>query len=144
MVGIKVGGGGISIVGIESSGHTLVSSEVALGFARLVLRDNCGDEALETQSPLTIEAEADEWIVRGSAPHAVGPKYPIDPDEKGRFEIRIAQFDGQIRRLVFNISVPEAAEFARKRREERSATESDAARDHPSPSQISTADKKAD
>jgi hypothetical protein len=123
MAAVEVGGRDISIFGIQASGQTLVSNQVALEFARLILRDNYGDDALAAQSPLTVEADADEWIVRGSAPHAVTPHYPTDPKEHGQLEMRIAQLDGQIRRLIFNISFPEAAEFARKRRGERSTAD---------------------
>jgi hypothetical protein len=143
MAAIKVGGRDISIFGVQASGQTLVSSAVALEFARLILRDRYGEEALAAQSPLTVEAEADEWVVRGSAPHAVGPSYPTDPKEHGQFEMRVAQLDGQIRRLIFNISFPEAAEFARKRREEHSTADMNAATDGgpSSPDTLTISDK---
>jgi len=117
MSAVKVGGKHISIWGLESSGQTLISSVVAVEFAKLVLRDRCGEKALAAQSPLTIEAEPDEWIIRGNAPHAVSRDYPTDPDEQGQFEMRVARLDGQIRRFTFNISFPEAAEYARRIRE---------------------------
>jgi hypothetical protein len=127
MAAVKVGGRDISIFGIQASGQALVSDEVALEFARLIVRDNYGGDALAAQSPLTIQAEGDEWIIRGSAPHAVSPRYPTDPNEQGQLEMRIAQLDGQITRLIFHISFPEAAEFARKRREEQSKADMSAA-----------------
>ncbi len=143
MATFKVGGKDISIFGIESSGHTLISSAAAIEFARLVLRDKYGDRALATQSPLTVEADADEWVVRGSAPHAVSASFPTDPDEQGRLEMRVAQLDGQIRRFAFNISFPEAAEYARKRREEPAPADMNAATDHASAHDISAVDDKA-
>jgi hypothetical protein len=144
MAAVKVGGKDISIFGFQASGQTLVSSTVALEFARLVFRDNYGDDALAAQLPLTVEAHADEWIVRGSAPHAVSPRYPTDPKEDGQLEMGIAQLDGQIRRLIFNISFPEAAEYARKQREERSAADMNAETDRLSPPDISAGDDRAD
>jgi hypothetical protein len=144
MSDMKVGGKHVSIWGIESSGHTLISSAVALEFARLVLQDHYGEKALASQSPLVIEAAADEWIVRGSAPHAVSRRYPTDPDELGQLEMRIARLDGQIRRLTFNISFPEAAEYARRVREGHPVDDMFPSTHDPTVADISAGDHKAD
>ncbi len=57
----------------------------------------------------------------------VNRHYPTDPNERRQLERRIAQLYGQIKRLIFHISFPEAAEFARKQWEEQSKADMSAA-----------------
>ncbi len=79
----------------RASGRKLISETVALEYARLVLKSEYGDEEVQRQQPLTISADGEDWVITGSVP------FPDDFRLDGPFQMRVAQFDGQIRSFAF-------------------------------------------
>lgn len=77
-----------------------ISADTAMELARRVLHDNF-DEQAEEQEPLTVRAEDENWIVEGRELAPV-PKMPLALNIDRRFVMVIAQFDGQIKDIVFN------------------------------------------
>ena len=90
------------------SGQKLISSPIALEIARLVLKEQSGQGALEANEPLTVAEDGDDWIVLGNAPSPA----PFDASGlklEGPFKMRLSQFDGQILDCVFVVTMPRAA-----------------------------------
>ena len=73
----------------RAAGMKLITDAIAVEIARLVLVKEHGEDELKRQLPLSVIAEDDTWVVRGSRPKAANT---LD----GPLEVRISQFTGQI------------------------------------------------
>jgi len=90
-----VEGEGLSVHVMRALGTRLVSKEVAVKFAELLLLDRHGQAELDRQSPLQAEAEGDRWVVTGSCsrPDVGAPTGSLGP---GCLSISISQIDGRV------------------------------------------------
>jgi hypothetical protein len=76
------------------SGKPLISSETALGIARLVLSDFFGAQALESREPLRIEDGADVWKIFDDRPRWNSIRGGAAPPRPA--QMKIAKIDGAI------------------------------------------------
>lgn len=90
----------------------LVSREVALEIARLIIKDNDGEDELRLQEPLLASEIGDDWEIVGSRQVNYDDGRPPGALRLGRIELIISQWDGQIRNFV-----QEHGAFPRQRRE---------------------------
>lgn len=81
--------------------EVLVTADVALEFARLLLSARLGERGLQQQEPLEIADSGDFWTIVGKAmPNYVGRDRGALVD--GRAEIEISKYDGRIWKFAIN------------------------------------------
>lgn len=91
-----------------------ISAETALELARRILSERFAQQA-DVQEPLTVRAEAENWIVEGRPLDPV-PSLPLEIDTDMRYVMVVAQFDGQIKDIVFHGPPIDPEAYARGRR----------------------------
>jgi hypothetical protein len=87
------------------SGDQLISAHIALEIARLVLKEQSGQNALKKSEPLLVVEDGDEWIIQGSAPNEATTTRAAGIALDGGFRMRISKYDGQILDCVFVIDI---------------------------------------
>jgi hypothetical protein len=73
----------------------LITENIALEIARLVLKEEDGEAELVRQSPFSISEEGDAWVVTGRQREATDED-ASRPSRQGPFEMKISKFSGQI------------------------------------------------
>ena len=87
----------------RAAGVKLITELIAREIAKLVLVNEHGEDEFKEQLPLSVAAETDAWVVRGSRPIMVGSDFS---KLKGPLEMRISQFTGQIFTCHFQFLLP--------------------------------------
>jgi len=93
----------LDMVSRRAAGTKLISDVIALEIARLVLAREHGEDEIKDQLPLSVTAEGDAWVVRGSRPMMVGSDFS---KLRAPLEMRISQFTGQIFTCHFQFLLP--------------------------------------
>ena len=94
-------GAELSMYLLATMGSKLISQATALEIARMVLRDRHGQSELDRQSPLTIVAEDNNWVVRGSHKPDFDDGRGQSVLRQGSLKMVISQIDGRITAFAF-------------------------------------------
>jgi len=84
----------------------LVTRDTALAFAMLLIGDRFGAEEVDHQHPISIHAEGDTWVIRGSGEPNWNDGHDKGAIRHGKAEVVISQFDGQILKLTLEAPLP--------------------------------------
>ncbi len=83
------------------AGQKYVTSDTALAFAQMVIRDNFSEDELKLQSPLDVREDGDNWVIKGAKQKNLGASVPANRLLESNISIIISQFDGQILQIAF-------------------------------------------
>ena len=90
----------------EALGTKLISASTAVEIARLVTLDRHGQSEVDRNTPFSVTASGDTWVVTGT--HSEGPpdSQPLLPDWIGPLRMKISSFDGRIFEYRFDPILP--------------------------------------
>ena len=94
-------GADISMYLLTTLGGELITLATAREIAKLVLRDRYGQEELDRQSPLNVEADGDNWIVKGSHKPEFNDGQEPGVSRQGHLVMSISKGDGRILKFAF-------------------------------------------
>lgn len=83
-----------------------ITADIAREIARLVTQARHGEEVANENSPLTVTADGDLWVVAGPARSVPRPQGSTFPDWIGSLRMVISSLDGQIKEYSFVPNLP--------------------------------------
>jgi hypothetical protein len=85
----------------RASGVKLISAQIAVEIARLVVKEQYGQLEVDRNEPFSVIDSGDAWIVTGHESPEFNAKNPPEPTWSGPLRMSVSQFDGQILNYVF-------------------------------------------
>jgi hypothetical protein len=79
----------------------IVSAEIALKIAQMIVIEDCGEAVFNAQQPMTVSSDGDFWHVIGLRSEQLKALAQRSPNSVGALNMRISQFDGQITELHY-------------------------------------------
>jgi len=98
---------GFEMIFRQARGDALITDAIAVEIARLILKSQHGQSALDRNEPLSATADGDAWIVLGRDQPQGPAESPRGFSLAGPFRMRISRFDGQIFECCFVMALPE-------------------------------------